>query len=69
MNYKVKMVYKQNPGKDLWYKVKKSSKNGKDQKSFNISFSVMFCCYDQNVISEREAGHFLEGRLDTFVSI
>ena len=46
--------YGESQKKNKYDKVKKSSKTGKDQKSFDIFFSVNFSCYNQSLTSGRK---------------
>ena len=46
-----------NPGQNIWKKLEKSSKLDRKRKVW-YHFCVLFVCYCQSLISEKEIGHW-----------
>ena len=56
-NYGQKLVCSDNPGQNIWHKVKKSSKIEQDFKDLLSNFACFFDSYCQSLISGRKTGH------------
>ena len=55
-SYGQKFVCSDNPGQNIWHKVKKSSKIGQDFKNLLSNFAF-FDSYCQSLVSGRKTGH------------
>ena len=56
--YGQKFVCSENPGQNIWHKVKKFSKSGQNFKDLLFNFVGFFDSYCQSLIFGRKTGHY-----------